>query len=529
MDLGRHAAVVLLSVLMSRSDSHRYDFNLVVIGGGPAGEKGAAQVAYFGLPDSVIPESCGGRTHQDFRVALIEREPVLGGACINTGTLPSKTLRESALILSGARSRQVGGGVATYVRHDITLPDFMYRAHFVQERERQRAALNLERHNVEHIFASGTLLDDHTVEITEMSGATRSITAEFILLATGSSPVRPAHIPFNRDNVWDSDSVLQMLKLPKSMIVVGGGVIGCEYACLFHALGIEVTLANRSGRVLEFLDFEITDRFMELCRTVGIELALHEDVESCEVTKEPGGTRFVRTKMKSGRVFLTESMLYAAGRGGNTEGLGLERLGIKISKYGNLEGVNPHTYQTEVPNIYAAGDLVGRPALASTGMEQGRMAMCHAFNIRYRGQELNPVLPAGIYTIPEISAVGETEESIKKKNESRAKDGKPPIDYVVGRRQFGDHARGHIIGDAGGLVKLIFSAPDGKLLGCTVIGEIASELVHTGMACLQFGGDINYFINAVFNYPTLSDVYKYAAYDALGKLNKFRAGMAASV
>ncbi len=501
----------------------RYDFNLVVIGGGPAGEKGAAQVAYFGLPDSVIPESCAGRTHEDFRVALVEREPVLGGACINTGTLPSKTLRESALFLSGARSRQLSGGVAAYVRRDITLSDFMYRAHFVQERERRRAALNLERHAIKRIYANGTLLDPHTIELTDSSGVRRSITTEFVLLATGSRPVRPKHIPFNPDNTWDSDSVLQMRKLPQSMIVIGGGVIGCEYACLFHALGIQVTLANRSSRVLEFLDFEITDRFMEECRRVGMELALNEDVESVEFLGDPDGARQLRTTMKSGRTFVTDSMLYAAGRGGNTEGLGLEAMGIKVSKYGNLEAVNPITYQTEVPNIYAAGDLVGRPALASTGMEQGRLAMCHAFNIRYRGQELNPVLPAGIYTIPEISAVGETEENIKKKNEGRAKAGQPPVEYVVGRSQFGDHARGHIIGDEGGLVKLIFSAPEGKLLGCTVIGEIASELVHIGMACLQFGGDINYFINAVFNYPTLSDVYKYAAYDALGRLNKFRA------
>jgi NAD(P) transhydrogenase len=432
-------------------------------------------------------------------------------------------LRESALFLSGARSRQLSGGVAAYVRRDITLADFMYRAHFVQERERRRAAHNLERHAIRRIYGNGTLLDLHTVEVTDPGGVRSCITTEFILLATGSRPVRPQHIPFNPDNCWDSDTVLQMRKLPQSMIVIGGGVIGCEYACLFQALGIQVTLANRSSRVLEFLDFEITDRFMEECRRVGMELALNEDVESCEFIGEVEGPRQLRTTMKSGRVFIGDSMLYAAGRGGNTEGLGLEALGIKVSKYGNLEAVDPVTYQSEVPNIYAAGDLVGRPALASTGMEQGRLAMCHAFNIRYRGQELNPVLPAGVYTIPEISAVGETEESIKKKNEARAKEGKPAVDYVVGRSQFGDHARGHIIGDTGGLVKLIFSAPEGKLLGCTVIGEIASELVHTGMACLQFGGDINYFINAVFNYPTLSDVYKYAAYDALGRLNKFRA------
>ncbi len=499
----------------------RYDFNLVVIGGGPAGEKGAAQVAYFGLPDSVIPESCMDRTHDDFRVALVERESVLGGACINTGTLPSKTLRESALFLSGARSRQLGGGVATYVRRDITLADFMYRAHYVQERERGRAMRNMERHKVHHIWGSASLVDPHTVQIRDRHGNLRNITTEFVLLATGSRPVRPKIIPFNDENVWDSDSVLHMHALPHSMIVIGGGVIGCEYACLFQALGIRVTLANRSQRVLEFLDGEIIDRFMEECRRGGMELALNEDVESCTVEGSS-----VRTKMKSGRQFFTDAMLYAAGRGGNTEELGLEALGIAVSKYGNLDHVNPVRYQTEVPNIYAAGDLVGRPALASTGMEQGRLAMCHAFNIRYRGQELNPVLPAGIFTIPEISCVGDSEESIKKKNEGLEKKGLPPVEYVVGRSQFGDHARGQIIGDTGGLIKLIFSAPEGKLLGCTVIGEIASELVHTSMACLQFGGDINYFINTVFNYPTLSDVYKYAAYDGLGRLNKFRAAAA---
>lgn len=491
----------------------RYDYNLVVIGGGPAGEKAAAQVAYFGLPDSVIPDSCAQRTHDDFRVALVERESVMGGACINTGTLPSKTLRESALFLSGAKSRQIGGGVATYVRRDITLADFMYRAHYVQERECDRAARNMDRHRVNRIHGKGVLLDPHTVEIADPDGGKRTITAEFVLLATGSRPVRPKIIPFNEDNVWDSDSILRMHALPKSMIVIGGGVIGCEYACLFQALGIRVTLVNRSSRVLEFIDYEISDRFMEECRRSGMQLALNEDVQSCDST-----AGLVQVTMKSGDLYSADSMLYAAGRGGNTEGLGLEALGISVSKYGNLANVDPITYQTEVPNIYAAGDLIGRPALASTGMEQGRLAMCHAFNIRYRGQELNPVLPAGIYTIPEISMVGETEEGVRKRNGA----------YVVGKSMFGDHARGQIIGDVGGMIKLIFSAPDGKLLGCTVIGENASELVHCAMACLQFQGDIYYFINTVFNYPTLSDVYKYAAYDALGKLNKYRVGHASA-
>jgi NAD(P) transhydrogenase len=490
-----------------------YDYNLVVIGGGPTGEKGAAQAAYFGLPDSVIPDSCKPRTKADFRVALVERELVLGGACINTGTLPSKTLRESSLFLSGARQRQLSGGLETTVRKNISLADFMYRAHYVQEKERERAARNVERHQITRLYGTASLVDAHTVRIKDKAGVEHTVTTEFVLLATGSSPARPKNIPFNGENIFDSDTVLQMKQLPKSMIVIGGGVIGSEYAGLFQALGIQVILVNRSGRVLEFLDNEITDALMAHCISAGMELALNEDVDT--VTLENG---MVKTRMKSGREFLTEAMLYAAGRGGNTPGVGLEALGIKVSKYGNLEQVDPVTYQTTVPNIYAAGDLIGRPALASTGMEQGRLATCHAFNIRYRGQELNPVLPAGIFTIPEISSVGESEESLKKLNRP---------DYVVGRSRFGDHARGQIIGDTHGMVKLIFSAPDGKLLGAAVIGEIASELIHVPMACLQFGGGIDYFISSVFNYPTLSDAYKYAAYDALGKLNAYRARSAA--
>lgn len=493
----------------------QYDYNLVVIGGGPTGEKGAAQVAYFGLPDSVIPDSCKPRTKADFRVALVERENVLGGACINTGTLPSKTLRESSLFLSGARQRQLSGGLETSVRKNITLADFMYRAHYVQERERERAARNVERHQIARLYGSASLADSHTVLIRDRAGTEHSVTAEFILLASGSSPARPKNIPFNNENVFDSDTVLQMQNLPRSMIVIGGGVIGCEYACLFQALGIQITLVNRSGRVLEFLDHEISDALMGHCRNSRMDVALNQDVDT--VTLKDGE---VHTKMKSGAEFITQSMLYAAGRGGNTAGMGLERLGIKISKYGNLEEINPITYQTSVPNIYAAGDLIGRPALASTGMEQGRLAMCHAFNIRYRGQELNPVLPAGIYTIPEISSVGESEQTLKKRE--------PPVDYVVGRSRFGDHARGQIIGDTHGMIKLIFSAPEGRLLGAAAIGEISSELIHVPMACLQFGGGIDYFISSVFNYPTLSDAFKYAAYDALGKLNAYRAKGATS-
>jgi NAD(P) transhydrogenase len=249
---------------------------------------------------------------------------------------------------------------------------------------------------------------------------------------------------------------------------------------------------------------------MSRMRAAGIELCMNDNVESCTV--EPGG--HVRTKLKSGRELHTDTMLYALGRSGNTEGLGLRELGIPIGRYGHIEKVDPITYQTVVPNIYAAGDVIGPPALASTSMEQGRLAMCHAFHIKYK-TKLAPLLPAGIYTIPEISQVGMTEQDCQKAG----------IPYVVGTEKYGRHGRGQIIGDTEGMIKLIFNSMTGKLLGVHVIGEIASELVHIGMACLQYDGDIDFFIHTVFNYPTLSDVYKYAAYDALGKLNKVRDGL----
>lgn len=491
-----------------------YDYNLVVIGGGPAGEKGAAQVAYFGLDGSVIPESCKPRAKGDFKVAMVEREPVLGGACINTGTLASKTLRESALFLSGARSRQLSGGVETRVKDNITLADFMFREQMVLEKERDRARRNMERHKVDVIQGTASFLDPHRLEIALPDGRKREISSEFFLIAVGSSPARPAFIPFNDENVFDSDTILSMPRLPKSLLVIGGGVIGCEYACLFQALGLKVSLMNRSARVMEFIDNEITDALMSSCRKMGMELVMNDEVESCV-----NEGKQVRTRTKSGREIVTEALLYAAGRGGNTGGLNLDKLGIQVGRFGNIEKFDPVTYQTTVPNIYAAGDVIGRPALASTSMEQGRLAMCHAFNIRYRGLELDQILPAGVYTIPEISCVGESEEGIQRLNKEKGSN----VRYVVGRSRFGDHARGQIIGDAEGMVKMIFSVPEGRLLGCQVIGEIASEIVHVAMTCMQFQGDISYFLNTVFNYPTLCDVYKYAAYDALGKLNKARA------
>jgi NAD(P) transhydrogenase len=467
-----------------------FDYELLVIGGGPAGEKGAAQAAYFG-----------------HKTALVEKEAELGGACINTGTLASKTLRESALFLSGFKSRQLYG-IEASVKKDITLADFMYRKNYVQERERERARKNLERHDITRLMGSATFVDAHTVSVRTGTGDSQTVTADKILIATGSVPACPANIPFNPDNVFDSETVLQMRRLPGSVLVVGGGVIGCEYAGLFAALGLKVTLVHRSGRLLDFLDAELGEAFMNYMRQMGVELVMDDNLDKVELDGPS-----VVTTLKGGQRIASEALLYAAGRSGSTAGLGLERLGIKTGKYGHVEGFHPDTFQTNVPNVYAAGDVIGPPALAATSMEQARVAMCHAFDIRYK-QHVSNILPYGIYSIPEISGVGETEDSCRKKG----------IPYVAGRSKFGAHARGQIIGDTEGMIKLIFSAPDGRLLGAHVIGEMASELVHTAMACLHFGGGVQFFIDSVFNYPTLGDVYKYAAYDALGQLNRVREG-----
>jgi NAD(P) transhydrogenase len=475
-----------------------YDYDLLVIGGGPAGEKGAAQAAYFG-----------------HKVALIEEYKELGGACINWGTLASKTLRESALFLSGFRTRQLGDGMQVEFKADVSLENFMARKNLVQHREQQRARRSMEApwHNVKIILGRAKFKDNHTVIVKTPEGE-KEITSKFILISTGSVPARPANVPFNEFTVFDSTTILEMKQLPRSMAVIGAGVIGSEYACLFNALSVETHLIHPKGRALDsLLDAEIGEEFMTRIRSAGIECHMNDSLESAERhhPQGPGGGS-VKLKLKSGKELHVDALLYALGRSGNTDGLGLKELGIPTGKYGHVEKVDPTTYQTVIPNIYAAGDVIGAPALASTSMEQGRLAMCHAFRLNYK-QKLSTILPAGIYTIPEISQVGKTEQDCQKEG----------IPYVVGKSRFGQHGRGQIIGDTEGMIKLIVDATNGNLLGVHVIGEIASELVHIGMACLMYSGDIDFFIQAVFNYPTLSDVYKYAAYDALGKLNKVRA------
>lgn len=454
----------------------RYD--LVVIGSGPAGEKGAAQAAYFGK-----------------KVAVVERAPYLGGAGINTGTVPSKTLRETALYFSGLRQRGLYG-LDYSLKDNLTFPDFMHREKVVVERERDIVQRNLDRHQIEVIWGEGSLKDANTVRVRCSDGTVRDLETEIILIATGSSPHRPPEIPFDGQRIFDSDSILHMGFIPRTMIVVGGGVIGCEYASVFAALGIQVTLLDRHERILPFVDQEIVTRLTDQLGNLGLRLLLNAPIQQTERLENA-----IRLTLASGETVAADCALFAAGRQSNIAGLGLEELGITLGKRG-LILVNDK-YQTTVPNIYAAGDVIGFPALASTSMEQARVAMVHAFDLRYK-EYVSPVLPLAVYTVPEISMVGLTEEACQQQG----------ISYLVGRGFSENNARGQIIGDQG-LLKLIFTTRGKKLLGVHHIGEMASELVHIGAQVLTANGTIDAFIHAVFNYPTLSDMYKYAAYDGL--------------
>src|ERR1700722_269677 len=466
-------------------------YDLIVIGGGPAGEKGAAQAAYFGRKVALIEES----THQ------------LGGACINTGTLPSKTLRESALYFSGLHQRGLHG-IDYSLREGLNVRDLMHHTDDVIESERSNVQKNIEGHFIELFIGRGEFVDGHKVAIHSKDKPATEISGDVILIATGSRPHRPAEIPFDDKSIFDSDSILRMDRIPQSMVVIGGGVIGVEYASIFAALGVKVTLLDGRDRLLPFLDKEISEILRKRLKDLGVNLYLNNRSTSFEKT-DTG----VRITLQGGASIEAQTALLAAGRRAMVDGLGLAKAGLEVNKRGYLP-VNEF-YQTPVSHIYAAGDVIGFPALASTSMEQGRIAVCHAFNFEYK-KRLASMLPMGIYSIPEISGVGETEESCAEKQ----------IPYAVGRGRYVNCARGQISGDKDGLLKLVFRRDDRKLIGLHIIGESATELIHVGMMVMDLGGTIDLFIDSVFNYPTLSELYKYAAYDGLGNLtgHKLREG-----
>jgi NAD(P) transhydrogenase len=451
------------------------DFDLVVIGGGPAGEKGAAQAAYFKK-----------------RVALVESAPEPGGAAVHTGTLPSKTLRETALFLSGYRQRELYGLNVT-MNPDVAVPKLLSRKDTVRELEVERIKTNLDRHHVTLLHGAASLKDAHTVIVGD-----RTITSDVILVATGSAPFQPPNIPFG-DHVADSDTILLLDRLPERMVVLGGGVIGCEYASMFAAMHVKVTLLEGRDRLLPFLDAEMGSRLQGSLGTLGVDIRLGVSVE--KVTLD--GAK-VDILLKSGDRIECDKLLVASGRQGNTKTLGLESAGVEVDKRGYVKVDD--NFKTKVDSVYAAGDVIGFPALASTSMDQARVAVCHAFGFTYKKQ-VSHLLPYGVYTIPEVSCVGFSEEDAKAKG----------FDWVVGRALYADNARGKIVGDKEGVIKLVFDRQTRKLLGCHCIGDRASELVHIGQAVIALGGTVDTLIDMVFNYPTLAEMFKYAAYDALGR------------
>ena len=463
-------------------------YDLVVIGSGPAGEKGAAQAAYFGK-----------------RVALVEREPVLGGACVNTGTIPSKTLRESALHLSGFDQRGYRNAVDVSIKSELSVRAFMHRKEIVIEKEWERIDANLMRHSVDRFQGTASFRSPNEVVVRNALGD-QVLEGNIFLIATGSAPYRPADVPFDDELICDSDSILRINRIPESLSIVGAGVIGCEYASIFAALGVDVHLVDGRTTLLPHLDREIVRVLLgEMQNRLGVTLHLGEDVASIERCNG----RVALTMKDDGEQIVTDMVLYAAGRQSNTAELNLPAAGVETGNRGLL-CVDEH-YRTNVPNIYAAGDVIGFPALASTSMEQARVAMVLAFDLKYK-TSLSPILPYAIYTIPELSTVGLTEDECRKQG----------IACEVGRAFYRNSARGQIIGDTKGLLKLVFDPESLKLLGVHMVGDNAAELLHIGMMVMQMDGTINAFIDGVFNYPTLSDAYKYAAYDGLGSINRKR-------
>jgi NAD(P) transhydrogenase len=464
-----------------------YDYDVLVIGSGPSGQRAAIQSA---------------KLHK--RVAIIERKAVVGGVCVNSGTIPSKTMRESVLHLSGYRYRSLYGQSYT-VKQNITIADLMFRTGHVVNNEIEVMRHQLMRNEVELIVAEAAFLDPHKVRLTAIdSRGHRDVTAESVILAAGTKAAVDEHIPFDGQNIFTSDDVLNLEKLPRTMTVVGAGVIGCEFACIFATLGVRVTLVDKRERLLPFVDREITDALTYRLRENRVTIRLGEAVSAIEPISTDHGER-VRIQLESGKQIQTEQALYSIGRSGATDTLNLESAGLTADSRGRLK-VNER-FQTAVPHIYAVGDLIGFPSLASTSMEQGRLAACHAAGVP--ATLASTLFPYGIYTIPEISMVGKTEEELTDEG----------VPYEIGTAHYREIARGQIIGDQSGLLKLILHMDTREVLGVHIIGEGASELVHIGQAVMAFGGKVDYFVDAVFNYPTLAECYKTAGFNGINRLS----------
>jgi len=457
------------------------NYDLLVIGTGPAGQKAAVQAAKLGK-----------------KVGIVERKEVVGGVCINTGTIPSKSLREAVLYLSGFRQRNLYG--AGYrVKDMITIEDLIFRATHVVTNEIQIVQDQMRRNAIDVIYGTASFADPHRLRVHQTSGVVEH-TAHFFVIAVGTEPARPPEIPFDHDSIIDTDGLLTLKRLPSSIVIVGGGVIGTEYASILATLGVPVTLIDKRPRLLEFVDAEIIDTLQRQMKEIGV--ALYHEEEVVSIRKE--SNERIAVTLQKARPIETTTLMYAIGRVGAIRGLNLERVGLLPDSRGRLT-VNEH-FQTAIPHIYAAGDIIGFPALASTSMQQGRHAACHAFGQPDRTD--TALLPYGIYSIPEISMVGRTQEDLAKAG----------IPFGIGIARYREIARGQIIGDETGMLKLLFHRHTRELLGVHIIGEGATELIHVGQAVIAYRGKIDYFIDTVFNYPTLAECYKVAALDGINRL-----------
>ncbi|MGE3953567.1 MAG: Si-specific NAD(P)(+) transhydrogenase [Parachlamydiales bacterium] len=458
-------------------------YELVVIGSGPAGEKAAVKAAYFG-----------------HSVALIEQQPVFGGAGVQTGTLPSKTLKETALYLSGKSERGLYG-IERKLEHKASVEDFLFRKDRVVETYANKVHRNIELHGVDIIQGTASFQDPHTIHV--KGAMEQTVRGEYILIATGSYPVHPSGIPFDSKRVHDSNSILEITRFPTSICVVGAGVIGCEYATIFATMGCKVYLINRSDKILSHLDHDVVEELLCEMRNEGIEILFNTTIKEIKVPH--GEQEPLDIALESGETLLVDMYLFAAGRNGCIHDLELDRAGVKVGKRELIEVDG--TYRTSVPHIYAAGDVIGFPALASTSMDQGRAAVAHMFQT-HDLENIATVLPYGIYTIPEVSIVGMTLVEAKEKG----------IDALEGVAHHKDMARGQIMGAKHGFLKLVFSRDDLVVHGVHVIGPLATELVHYGGLLIQDKKTLMDVIAMVFNHPTLHDLYKYAAYDGLSTL-----------
>jgi NAD(P) transhydrogenase len=462
----------------------RYD--LVVLGSGPAGRRAAVQAAKLGKS-----------------VVVIDDRNRVGGVSVHTGTIPSKTLRETVLNLSGWRERGFYGR-SYRVKSDICSTDLSARLGMTLNHEIEVLEHQFARNNIRTLRGAGRFLDAHRIAVSSEAGDRRLeevIEADKVLIAVGTRPFRPNNIPFNGTSIVDSDDFIGAPRVPKSLTVVGAGVIGLEYATIFSALDVPVTIIEPRETILDFMDREIVDHLIYQMRDRGI--ALHLGAEVATIAQEPSGKACCT--LVDGRQVRSEMVLYAAGRMGATDSLNLASCGLETDRRGRLT-VNPETYQTSIPHIYAAGDVIGFPSLASTSMEQGRIAACHAFgHAMPNGQQH---FPLGIYAVPELSSVGLTEAEARTQG----------IAYECGIARFRETSRGHIMGIEAGLLKMIVGLKDRRVLGVHIIGEGATELVHIGQAVINLGGTIDYFIDNSFNYPTLAEAYKVAALDAWNRM-----------